>query len=89
MGNVSAVRGALVAGSGHTSISSSDSLRGPESHTSTVGESDTGDNCLAVRSVPCDMRSDLRQLQNDLGRWKARQEMVNAAERPNTPDDTI
>ena len=36
-----------------------------------------------------DMSGDLRQLQNEVSRWKARWETTNAAERPDTLDDTI
>ena len=36
-----------------------------------------------------DMPGDLRQLQNEVSRWKARWEKVNVAERPDTLDDTI
>ena len=36
-----------------------------------------------------DMPGYLRQVQNDVSRWKARWETMNAAERPGTLDDTI
>ena len=36
-----------------------------------------------------DMPGDLRQLQNEVSRWKARWETMNAAERPDTLDNTI
>ena len=82
---VSAVRGSLAAGNGHTFINSSKSLRGPVPHTTTVGEYDTGEICPAVRVVP----RRLARWHTSATKFKARCEMVNVAERPNTIDDMI
>ena len=54
-------------------------------HTETSGASDTRKNSPAVLSV----FGDLRQLQNEVGRWKARWEMMNVTERLDTFNSAI
>ena len=62
---VSAVLGSLAAENGHTAIVSSKSLRCSVPHTTTVCESDAGENNQAVRGVPRrHMLGELHQLQN-------------------------
>ena len=54
-------------------------------HTETTGASDTKKNSPAIGSVS----GDLHQLQQEVGRWKARWELMNATERLDTFDSTI
>ena len=71
-------------------VSGSRSLRGSVAlhHTETTGVSPE----IVVQLYEVfqdDMPEDLRQLQNEADRWKARWEMMNVAGTPNTLDDTI
>ena len=68
---VSAVRGSLAAGNGHTSVRSSESLRGPVSYT--TGESDTRlSSCTSRSKTTCQLVCVSYTMQGKMGEGECR-----------------